>query len=249
MYDVSAAINDIELIKLPLTDSFDIDLANTEEILAKEIIKLTFICSPNNPTGNVFQRKTIEEILKSSHGIVVIDEAYIDFSESNSLIDLIDTYPNLVIIQTMSKARGLASARVGFAFSNERVIELLNKVKPPYNVSGLNQQAAINTLIETDLFEKNIKRICSQRKELEKNLLKLESVVRIYPSQANFLLVEFDNANEIYEALVNKKIIVRNRSKIIENCIRITVGTAIENDKLLNELKQIEYEKGIIYRS
>ena len=249
MYDVSAAINDIELIKLLLTDSFDIDLANTKEILAKESIKLTFICSPNNPTGNAFRRETIEEILKSSHGIVVIDEAYIDFSESNSFIDLIDTYPNLVIMQTMSKARGLASARVGFAFSNERVIELLNKVKPPYNVSGLNQQAAINTLIETDLFEKNIKRIRSQRKELEKNLLQLESVLKIYPSQANFLLVEFDNANEIYEALINQKIIVRNRSKIIENCIRITVGTAIENDKLLNELKQIEYEKGIIYRS
>ena len=144
MYDVSAAINDIELMKLPLADSFDIDLANTKEILKKEIIKLTFICSPNNPTGNVFRRETIEEILKSTQGIVVIDEAYIDFSETNSCIDLIDTYPNLLVIQTMSKARGLASARIGFAFSNERVIELLNKVKPPYNVSGLNQQAAIN---------------------------------------------------------------------------------------------------------
>ena len=143
----------------------------------------------------------------------------------------------------------MASARVGFAFSNERVIELLNKVKPPYNVSVLNQQAAINALVERDLFEKNIERIRYQRKELEKNLLQLESVVRIYPSQANFLLVEFDNANEIYEALINQKIIVRNRSKIIENCIRITVGTPKENDQLLNELKQIENEKSIVYRS
>jgi histidinol-phosphate aminotransferase len=152
-------------------------------------------------------------------------------------------------MQTMSKARGLASARIGFAFSNERVIELLNKVKPPYNVSGLNQQAAINALTEIDLFEKNIKRIRSQRKELEKNLLELESVVRVYPSQANFLLVEFDNADEIYETLINQKIIVRNRSKIVENCIRITVGTPVENDQLLNELKQIENEKSIVYRS
>ena len=149
----------------------------------------------------------------------------------------------------MSKARGLASARVGFAFSNERVIELLNKVKPPYNVSGLNQQAAINALTEINLFEKNIKRIRYQRKELEKNLLELESVVRVYPSQANFLLVEFDKADEIYEILINQKIIVRNRSKIVENCIRITVGTPMENNQLLNELKQIENEKSIVYRS
>ena len=247
MYDVSAAINDVALIKLPLTDSFEIDLTKSKEIIGNEIVKLLFICSPNNPTGNAFPRETIEQFLRVSNGIVVVDEAYIDFSKTASMIDLIETYPNLVVTQTMSKARGLASARVGYAFADTRIIELLNKVKPPYNVSSLNQQAAIDALEDNELFESNVKLILSQRKELEKKLSELNSVLRIYPSQANFLLVEFNDAESIYKALVDRKIIVRNRTKIINNCIRITVGTPVENNKLLNELKQIENEKSIVY--
>lgn len=247
MYDVSAAINNVELLKIPLSESFQIDVEAAVNETLKRDVKLTFVCSPNNPTGNAFPRKDIEEILKNTSGIVVVDEAYMDFSETASMIDLIDTYPNLVVTQTMSKARGLASARVGFAFTNAQIIELLNKVKPPYNVSRLNQQAAIDALENNELFESNVKLILSQRKELVQKLCELKSVIKIFPSQANFLLVEFNDAEGIYKALVDRKIIVRNRTRIINNCIRITVGSPVENSKLLIELKQIENEKSIVY--
>lgn len=247
MYDVSAAINDVVLIQIPLTDSFDIDLGKTKEMYNREALKLTFICSPNNPTGNAFPIKTIEEVLLSSNGIVVIDEAYIDFSESDSAIQLIDRYPNLVVTQTMSKARGLAAARVGFAFANEMIINFLNKIKPPYNVSALNQKAAISALKDVESYEVNKKIILSQRKELEKKLAQLQSVIKIYPSEANFLLVEFADADKTYQALVDRKIIVRNRAKVVNNCIRITVGTPVENSQLINELKQMDNEKSTVY--
>ena len=247
MYDVSAAINDATLIKLPLTNAFEIDLEMTKDCLAKEFVKLIFICSPNNPTGNVFPLTTLEAVLKSAKGIVVVDEAYIDFSDNASAIQLIDRYTNLVVTQTMSKARGLAAARIGFAFSNKNVIELLNKVKPPYNVSALNQKAAIDALKDTATFDMNKKIILSQRKELARMLTELQSVVKIYPSEANFLLVEVVDATKMYQALVERKIIVRNRAKVIDNCIRITVGTPVENSLLINELKQLENEKNTIY--
>ena len=247
MYDVSSAINDVELIKVDLTESFGLDLQQTKVVLDREPIKLTFVCSPNNPTGNAFPRKDIEQILQCSSRIVVVDEAYIDFSESNSMIELIQSYPNLVVTQTMSKARGLAAARVGFAFANPEIIRLLNNVKPPYNVSGLNQKAAIESLREVELFESNVKLILSQRKELEKNLMKLNTVIKVYPSEANFLLVEFNDADFMYKALVERKVIVRNRSNVVENCIRITVGSPIENNQLINEIKLIENEKSTVY--
>lgn len=247
MYDVSAAINDIQLIKLPLNDSFDIDFNKTMELLSIDKFKLIFICNPNNPTGNTFSRSLIEQIIKLTNGILVVDEAYIDFSTSSSFIDLIDSYPNLIVTQTMSKARGLASARIGFAFSNSKIIELLNKVKPPYNVSGLNQQVALDTLRDSENFETGLKLILSERMTLEKKLSALESVVKIYPSQANFLLVKFIDAEKIYKHLVELEIIVRNRTKIVSNCIRITVGSPAENRKLLEALKKIEHEESIVY--
>ena len=247
MYDVSAAINDVELVKLSLTETFQIDVEAAVNEIQKQGVKLTFVCSPNNPTGNAFPRKDVEQLLKNESGIVVVDEAYIDFSKTDSLIDLIDAYPNLVVTQTMSKERGLAAARVGFAFANEEIIRLLNKVKPPYNVSGLNQQAAVEALSKNELYESNVKIIIAQREELKQKLSDLNSVVKIYPTDANFLLVEFYNADDIYEELIKRKIIVRNRAKVVKNCIRISVGTPVENNQLITELKQIENEKSIVY--
>lgn len=247
MYDVSAAINDVELVKLPLTETFQIDVYAALNEIVKQDVKLTFVCSPNNPTGNAFPRKDVEQLLKNASGIVVVDEAYIDFSKTDSLIDLIDVYPNLVVTQTMSKARGLAAARVGFAFANEEIIRLLNKVKPPYNVSGLNQQAAIEALSNNELYESNVKIIIAQREELKQKLSNLDAVVKIYPTDANFLLVEFNNADDIYEKLIKRKIIVRNRAKVVNNCIRISIGTPVENNQLITELKQIENEESIVY--
>lgn len=247
MYEVTAAINDIELIKLPLSESFEIDVNKTIEAITNPLVKLTFICSPNNPTGNTFSRKVIERIIQSSSAIVVIDEAYIDFSESGSLIDLVDTYSNLVIIQTMSKAFGLAAARIGFAFANEAIIELLNKVKPPYNVSRLNQEAAIKALKDQQTFNLQVQAILDERKVLYDLLKELTFVKKIYPSNANFLLVQFSHGNQVYNSLVNRKIITRNRNNVARNCIRITIGSPRENQLLIKELKRLENEKSIVY--
>lgn len=239
MYDVSSAINAVELIKLPLTDAFELDVDAAKELLKDSKIKLTFICSPNNPTGNAFPKEQIEAIVQAAQGIVVVDEAYVDFSEQGSMIDLINTYPNLIVSQTMSKARGLAAARVGFAFANTQIINLLNKVKPPYNVSLLNQKAALDALLDNEIYTRNLQ-ILQQEKERLINLLnELKTVVKIYPSDANFLLVEFKDANATYQQLVDRKIIVRNRNSVVNNCIRITVGTPEENTLLINELKQL----------
>ena len=247
MYDVSAGINDVELLKVPLTDEFDIDIETTKAFLGAEQIKLTFICSPNNPTGNVFCQQKIETILQTSTGIVVIDEAYIDFSSTKSLVGLIDRYPNLVVLQTMSKARGLAAARVGFAFAARPIIELLNKVKPPYNVSVLNQQAALAALNNETDYCRNLQEILAEKETLCNFLRELSSVEEVFPSAANFLLVRFNDADLIYQRLIERKIIVRNRNTLIRNCIRITVGSSTENQLLMNELKQLENEKSIVY--
>ena len=247
MYDVSAGINDVELLKVPLTDDFDIDIETTKALLGAEQIKLTFICSPNNPTGNVFCQQKIETILQTSTGIVVIDEAYIDFSSTKSLVGLIDRYPNLVVLQTMSKARGLAAARVGFAFAARPIIELLNKVKPPYNVSLLNQQAALAALNNETDYCRNLQEILAEKETLYNFLEGLSSVQEVFPSAANFLLVRFNDADLIYQRLIKRKIIVRNRNTLIRNCIRITVGSSTENQLLMNQLKQLENEKSIVY--
>lgn len=247
MYDVSAGINAIEMIKVPLTSTFEIDLEQTLAKMDQSAVKLTFICSPNNPTGNAFPIEIIAKILQRNQGIVVIDEAYIDFSSTASAIQLIGSYPNLVVTQTMSKARGLAGARVGFAFANSAIINLLNKVKPPYNVSALNQRAAIDALYNEPGFEDQLQTILQERFRLSSELSGLSIVQKIYPSEANFLLVAFDNANTVYNELVERKIIVRNRNSVVQNCIRITVGTPEENTLLINTLKQLKNEKSTLY--
>ena len=240
MYDVSAAINDVELVKVPLDAAFAIDLDAVLPVLKDENLKLVFICSPNNPTGNSLSLEAIETILQNCKGIVLIDEAYIDFSSQASLVNLINKYDNLVVSQTFSKAWGLAAARVGIAFTNKAILNLMNKVKPPYNVSALNQQAALDTLNNTAQFDSNLESILQQKEMLKAELEQLDIVEQVYPSDANFFLVKVNDADGIYAQLVADKIIVRNRNKVVNNCIRITVGTAKENNTLINGLKKLE---------
>ncbi len=238
MYDVSAAINNVALIKVPLNKDFQIDLDDFENYLKDKHLKLIFICSPNNPTGNNI--KNIEKIIKKFKGIVFIDEAYIDFSNATSFVKKIKKYPNIIISQTFSKAWGLAAARVGTAYANKAIIDLYNKVKPPYNISALNQLAVIKTIQAKNVFEKNKNLIIEERKKLCKKLSELSIIKKIYNSDANFILIEVQNANTLYEYLVAQKIIVRNRNNIIKNCLRLTIGTKEENNKLINTLKKIK---------
>lgn len=239
MYDVAAAINAVKLIKVPLTSEFQIDLNLVKNFLSDSTLKLIFICSPNNPTGNLINNATIEYLLKQFKGIVIIDEAYIDFSTSESWITRIAQYPNLIVSQTFSKAWGLAAARVGIAYANKDIIQLFNKVKPPYNVSELNQQAAINTLSNEAVFKQNLQTIKGEKEKLITELNLLKQVIKVYPSDANFLLIEVSDANKIYNELVKQKIIIRNRNNIIHNCIRVTIGTPDENIQLLNAFKNL----------
>lgn len=248
MYEVSAAINDVRIIKVPLNQNFDLESDAISPYLNDEHLKLICICSPNNPTGNTFSKPVIEEILTNFNSIVLVDEAYIDFSKEESLICMIEKYPNLVVSQTMSKAWGLAAARVGFAYANAAVIKLMNKVKPPYNISGPNQKNALITLENREQYERNLRSILIEKALLKKALESMQIVLKVFPSEANFFLVRFENADFIYNKLVEEKIIVRNRNTVVENCIRITVGTPRENQKLIEELKKIENEKSIIYR-
>ncbi|GGD96869.1 histidinol-phosphate transaminase [Planktosalinus lacus] len=235
MYEVSAGINNVEVIRVKLTPDFQIDFeAFFQQMEQNKNIKIVFVCSPNNPTGNSIYN--IEKLLEYNT-IVVVDEAYIDFSERASLIEKLPEYPNLIVSQTFSKAFGLAAARVGVAYANESIVALLNKVKPPYNVSALNQKAALEMLENYSLVQDRIRLILNEKEQLINQLSELDEVIKIYPSDANFLLVEFKNANEIYENLVNHNIIVRNRNSSIKNCIRITVGSAEENSQLINTLK------------
>jgi histidinol-phosphate aminotransferase len=237
MYEVSAEINDVELIKIPLATDFQIDFDALENYLGDENLKLIFICSPNNPTANSLDN--IETVLQKFNGIVVVDEAYIDFSKASSFLTKIDQYPNLIVMQTFSKAWGLAAARVGMAYSNELIISLYNKVKPPYNVSKPNQDAALKALEDVAGFEKRKSTILGQRAWLQNQLEGLAVVIKIYPSDANFLLVEMTDANRIYNELVNLKVITRNRHTQVNNCIRITVGSPEENLALIEAMKKV----------
>lgn len=239
MYQVSAGINNVELTEVPLNDSFEIDLEAFDR-KCDERVKLVFICSPNNPTGNAVSNDMISKILDRFKGIVVVDEAYSDFNPGDSAVKLINEYPNLIVSQTMSKAWGLAAARVGFAITSEEVISYMNKIKPPYNVSALNQKAAIKALEDKIGFEQQLSVILEEKEKLKAMLTKSNKVLKIYPSNTNFLLVEFEDANRIYNELIERKVIVRNRNGYVKNCIRITVGSKRENEILMNALKELE---------
>ncbi|MEL5902954.1 histidinol-phosphate transaminase [Elizabethkingia anophelis] len=235
MYEVSANINDTELLQLPLNSDFQIDKESILPFLKDENLKLIFICSPNNPTGNSIEN--VDFILENFNGIVFVDEAYIDFSTQKSWTEKLSQYPNLVISQTFSKARGLAAVRVGIAYSSPEIIALFNKTKPPYNVSQLNQEAALIALLDDKRYQSEIKTILGEKERLEKELLQLSVIKKIYPSDANFILVEVNDADGIYNNLVQQKIITRNRNSVIAGCIRITIGTTEENNQLIAALK------------
>ncbi|CAL2085704.1 histidinol-phosphate transaminase [Tenacibaculum sp. 190524A05c] len=239
MYDVSADINNIELIKQPLINDFQINLNQLQPYLDDPLVKMIFICSPNNPTGNTINEEDIEYILANFEGVVIIDEAYIDFSSKQSFIEKINDYPNLIVSQTFSKAWGLAGVRVGAAYTNKAILDLYNRVKPPYNVSVLNQDAVLDSLNNLSNVEKNIDIILEERSRLKQRLASIKKVNKIYPSDANFLLVNVDDADKTYNYLIDEKVIIRNRNKVINNCIRITVGTPEENEQLINALKAL----------
>ena len=233
MYEVSANINAVEIISIPLDEKFQL---NVPEIV-KTDAKIIFICSPNNPTGNSLEN--IEEVIQKFKGIVLVDEAYIDFSTKESLLQKMNQFPNLIISQTLSKAWGRASIRIGIAYASKEIISFFNKVKPPYNISELNQKEAIDTLEDFDFFITNKQTILEQRIFLVEKLSKLYFIEKIYPSDANFLLVKVKNANAIYQKLIEEKIIIRNRHSVLENCLRITIGEASENIKLIETLEKI----------
>jgi histidinol-phosphate aminotransferase len=240
MYTVSASVNDVKVISIPLNSSFQIDLKKTEPLLSDKNLKLVFICSPNNPTANSMNYDDVEYIISKFRGIVVVDEAYIDFSEKRSFITLVGKYPNLILMQTLSKAYGLAAVRLGIAFSDPQIIKFFNKIKPPYNISTINQRAALKKLAQKDQLKSLVIRIKKERVRLSTILTKMEIIEKVYPSDANFLLVKVKNADMIYNSLVDKNIIVRNRNKVIDNCLRITIGTRPENDKLIKALKELD---------
>jgi len=233
MYQVSAATNDIEVIKIPLTHDFQLD---TQRILEAEA-KMLFLCSPNNPTGNSLN--DLEYIISNFNGIVFLDEAYIDFSPHNSFINLLGKYDNLIVSQTLSKAWGHAAIRVGMAFSSPYIIHYFNKIKPPYNVSELNQKAALVALDNIDDFYKNCQTIKDQKEQLITELSVLNIVKKIYPSDANFLLLEMKDATSTYNYLVENKIIARLRHSVVPNTLRITIGTLEENQILIQQLQNI----------
>jgi histidinol-phosphate aminotransferase len=237
MYEVSAAVNDIKIIKVPLNHSFQIDIPAVLPLLSDKNLKLIFICSPNNPTGNCFNSNDVKTIISSFNGIVVIDEAYIDFSDKPSLVSMTDQYDNLIVMQTLSKAMGLAAVRIGMAITNKAIVKYFNKIKPPYNISTVNQKAAIKMLSARGENRKQINKIKHERDKLYSKLLKLKITEKIFPTDANFLLVKVTDATGIYNSLVEKNIIVRNRTSVVNNCLRITVGKSSENNALIGALK------------
>jgi histidinol-phosphate aminotransferase len=229
MYKVSAGINNVTLLDVPLTEDFQINTEAAKKIIAAEKPKLIFVCSPNNPTGNLIQREAVLELLKAN-AIVVVDEAYSDFA-AQSWVKEIDKFPNLVVVQTFSKARGMAGIRLGMAFGNPEILAVLDRIKPPYNVNILTQQVALKALLEFD--KKVIDTLLEERSKLEKALPTLPQIVKVYPTDANFILAEFKDAKGTYDLLVKQGIVVRDRSSQVPNTLRITVGTPEENERLL----------------
>lgn len=240
MYEVSANINNVEIRKVNLLSNFQLDLDGIAEAV-DENTKLIFICSPNNPTGNSIVRTDIETVLANFKGLVIIDEAYINYAKQRTFIKELTEYPNLVVMQTFSKAWGLAALRLGMAFAARPIIDVLNKVKPPYNINQATQDIALEALQNIGQVNDWIKITVEEREKLSANLLELNTVKKVYPSDANFILVEVDDAAKTYNALVDQGIIIRDRSKVTlcEGCLRITIGTQKENETLLNALKSI----------
>jgi len=237
MYEVSANINDVEVRKAPLLDDFQLDLVHLENLIDANT-KLIWLCSPNNPTANSLNRKDIEFVLNNFNGIVVIDEAYINFSKQRSFIQELQDYPNLVVLQTFSKAWGLAALRLGLAFASVDIISILNKVKPPYNINQATQDLALEALKNVEQVNTMIKEIVNMRDALMEVFTRIPIVEKVYPSDANFILVKIKEARKVYEFLLTKGIVVRDRSnvKLCDDCLRITIGTEQENTQLVDAI-------------
>lgn len=240
MYSVLANINAIENRTVLLTEYFQ---PKVDQILKKVDVysKILFLCSPNNPSGNSFTEDTVEELLINFNGLVVIDEAYIDFSEQKSWLDKLAVYPNLIITQTLSKAYGLAGIRLGVCYASEEIIHFLNSIKPPYNVNELTQQKAVERLSKIEEVKNEVIEIIQQRNFVVKELKDVSFIKIIYPTDCNFVMVKVDNANKRYNQLIEKGIVVRNRTTqpLCDNCLRFTIGTSTENTKLIKVLKEI----------
>ncbi len=239
MYKVSASINDVEIKTVNLLPNFQLNIANLLKAINGKT-KIIFICSPNNPTGNSIIKQDILTILNNFTGIVIIDEAYINYAKQQSFIAELITYPNLIVLQTLSKAWGLAALRLGMCFASMDIIDLFNKVKPPYNINLATQQLVIQALQNVEFTNQQIEITIKERNYLVNQLQHLPFVKNIYPSDANFILVKVDNVTTLYNHLLQNGIVVRNRSNepLCDNCLRITIGTKDENVKLLNTLKK-----------
>jgi len=240
MYEVLANVNAVDVIKINLSESFQ---PKVDHILnsAEQYSKILFLCSPNNPSGNSFNIKNVERLLLNFNGIVVIDEAYIDFSDQKSWLSRLEEFPNLIITQTLSKAYGMAGIRLGICYASTEIIAVLNKIKPPYNINELTQQKALERLSKLEDVKNEIQNIMQQRNWLVEKLKNIAFVEIIYPSDANFVLVKVDNAIKRYDQLIQKGIVVRNRTNQpgCENCLRFTIGTKTENEKLITTLKTL----------
>jgi len=240
MYEVCADINNVQVKKANLTPEFQLDPEAIENAI-DENTKMIFLCSPNNPTANSLYHEDIETILNNYFGLVVIDEAYINFSRQTSFITQLNEYPNLVVMQTLSKAWGLAALRVGITLASEEIIGIMNKIKPPYNINQASQEFALEALNEVERVNEMIKEIVKEREVLTEALVNLSFVQKVYPSDANFLLVKMNDPVLVYKKLLEQGIVVRDRSRVelCKGCLRITVGTAEENQTLLYALAAI----------
>ena len=240
MYKVLAKINDIEEREVFLSTDFE---PNVEEIIsvADSNSKILFLCSPNNPTGNSFAIDKVEELLRSFNGLLVIDEAYIDFSSQKSWLQRLNDYPNLIITQTLSKAYGMAGIRLGICYASTVVISVLNQIKPPYNINELTQKKALDRLLQPQIVQKEVAQIIKEREKLIKELKSIQFIEKVYPTAANFVLVKVDDASKRYQELIEKGIVVRNRSSqpLCENTLRFTIGTKRENKILIEILKKL----------
>ncbi len=238
MYEVSANINDVEIRKAPLLPDFQLDLVHLEN-LADANTKIIWLCSPNNPTGNSLNRTDIEMVLNNFHGIVVVDEAYINFAQQKSFVQELVEYPNLVVLQTLSKAWGLAGLRLGMAFASQSIVELMNKVKPPYNINQATQELVLKALEEVGQVNDMIKMLVDMRGALAEVFESMPTVEKVYPSDANFILVKIKDARKIYDFLLTKGIVLRDRSNVAlcEDCLRITIGSEKENTALVDAMQ------------
>ncbi len=240
MYHVLANINNIDNKEVLLTVEFQLNVSEILKI-SDTNSKLLLLCSPNNPTGNSFSNESVEKLLKSFNGLVVIDEAYIDFSSKKSWLERLNEFPNLIITQTLSKAYGMAGIRLGICYASKEIITVLNKIKPPYNVNELTQQRALKRISTKNKVKKEIETILEQREKLIAKLKLISFIEKVYPTDANFVLIKVDDASKRYSQLIKKGIVIRNRSTLplCNNTLRLTVGTKSENMKLLNALKDL----------